>query len=129
MLAADGQSPARIGKIVKRSPHTVARHLEQPGVAEKVENEKEELAKLYRSQARRIVESINDKDIEKASLQQKSIASGVLLDKSLLLAGDMPTVNWVVLLDAVQAAKALEDKRAAEAMAAVRRRMAAEIKP
>ena len=41
VLAADGQSPTRIGKLVKRSPHTVQKHLEQPGVAEKVQDEKE----------------------------------------------------------------------------------------
>ena len=49
VLAADGQSLKRIGKLVKRSPHTVQKHLEQPEVQQRVENEKEELAKIYRA--------------------------------------------------------------------------------
>ena len=56
------------------------------------------LAKLYRSKARRIVESISEEDIAKASLQQKSISSGILLDKSLILAGDVPPIRIEILL-------------------------------
>ena len=110
VLAADGQSLKRIGKLVKRSPHTVQKHLEQPEVQQRVENEKEELAKIYRAQARRILDSINDKDIEKASLQQKSISSGVLLDKSLLLAGDVPPIRVEILLAAVSEIRAQRER-------------------
>ena len=110
VLAADGQSLKRIGKLVKRSPHTVQKHLEQPEVQQRVENEKEELAKIYLAQARRILDSINDKDIEKASLQQKSISSGVLLDKSLLLAGDAPPIRVEILLAAVSEIRAQRER-------------------
>jgi hypothetical protein len=110
VLAADGQSPTRIAKLVKRSPHTVQKHLEQPGVAEKVQDEKAVLAEKYRAQARRILDSINDKDIEKASLQQKSISSGVLLDKSLLLAGDVPPIRVEILLAAVSEIRAQRER-------------------
>ena len=87
-MAADGQSPARIAKQVRRSHHTVKRFLSEPETQRQVRDEKAVLAEIYRSKARRIVESISEEDIAKASLQQKSIASGVLLDKSLLLSGE-----------------------------------------
>jgi hypothetical protein len=74
----------------------------EPEIQRQVQDEKAVLAEIYRSKARRIVESIGEEDIAKASLQQKSISSGVLLDKSLLLSGDLPQVNLTVLLDAVQ---------------------------
>lgn len=109
-LAADGQSLRKIGQVVGRSPHTVALHLEQPGVAEKVQSEKAELAEMYRDKARAIVESISDTDIAKASLQQKSISSGVLLDKSLLLSGDLPTLDIGALWLAVEAVRDMRDK-------------------
>lgn len=74
----------------------------QPEIQRAVQDEKAVLAEIYRGKARRIVESIDDVDIGKASLQQKSISSGVLLDKSLLLAGDMPPIRVEILLNAVQ---------------------------
>ena len=110
-LAADGQSPARIAKQVGRSHHTVKRFLSEPETQRQVTDEKAVLAEIYRSKARRIVESISEEDIAKASLQQKAIASGVLLDKSLLLAGDMPPIRIEILLHAVQA---IRDMRAAQ---------------
>ena len=101
-LAAGGQSPARIARQVGRSHHTVKRFLSEPETQRQVTDEKAVLAEIYRSKARRIVESISEEDIAKASLQQKAISSGVLLDKSLLLAGDMPHIRIEILLEAVQ---------------------------
>ncbi len=77
--------------------------LAEPEIQRQVEDEKAALAEIYRGKARRIVESIGEEDIAKASLQQKSISSGVLLDKSLLLAGDVPPIRVEILLEAVSA--------------------------
>ena len=87
----------------------VSHVMAEPEVQRQVQDEKAVLAEIYRSKARRIVDSINDVDIEKASLQQKSISSGVLLDKSLLLSGDLPQVSVTVLLNLVQAARDMRD--------------------
>jgi hypothetical protein len=87
----------------------VTNMMEEPEIQEKIGDEKSVLAKLYRDKARRVVDSINDVDIQKASLQQKSISSGVLLDKSLLLSGDLPQVSVTVLLDLVTAARDMRD--------------------
>jgi hypothetical protein len=83
--------------------------MEEPEIQEKIGDEKSVLAKIYRDKARRVVDSICDLDIEKASLQQKSISSGMLLDKSLLLVGDLPQVSVTVLLNLVQAARDMRD--------------------
>jgi len=59
---------------------------------------KEELAKLFESAASRTLESITDKDIEKSTLQSKLIAAGIATEKSLLLKGQLPTLNFDVLI-------------------------------
>jgi hypothetical protein len=104
-LAASGMSQTKIAQTVGRSRGLVRNMMEEPEIQEKIGDEKSVMAKLYREKARRIVDSINDTDIEKASLQQKSISSGVLLDKSLLLSGDLPQVSVTVLLDLVRVAQ------------------------
>ena len=108
-LAASGMSKTKIAQTLGRSRGMVRNMMEEPEIQEKIGDEKSVLAKLYRDKARRIVDSINDVDIEKASLQQKSISSGVLLDKSLLLSGDLPQVSVTVLLNLVQAARDMRD--------------------
>lgn len=78
--------------------------LAEPEIQRAVKDEKAELAVIYRDKARTIVESISDTDIASASLQQKAVSSGILLDKSLLLSGDaFPIVNVQVLMQVVDA--------------------------
>ena len=108
-LAASGMSKTKIAQTLGRSRGMVTNMMEEPEIQEKIGDEKSVLAKLYRDKARRVVDSINDVDIQKASLQQKSISSGVLLDKSLLLSGDLPQVFVTVLLDLVTAARDMRD--------------------
>ena len=110
-LSAGGWSQNKIAKQVGRSRTAVKNALAEPEMKKAVIDEKQELAELYRSKARAVVTSISDGDISKASLQQKAISSGVLLDKSLLLTGE-PTginVNVLALLDVVEAIKARHD--------------------
>jgi ABC-type cobalamin/Fe3+-siderophores transport system ATPase subunit len=91
-LAADGTSTTKIAAALGRSRHMVKNTLAKPEIQQSIQQEKAELSKMYRETARRVVASISDTDIGKASLQQKAISSGVLLDKALLLAGE-PTSN------------------------------------
>ena len=108
-LAASGMSKTKIAQTLGRSRGMVTNMMEEPEIQEKIGDEKSVLAKLYRDKARRVVDSINDVDIQKASLQQKSSSSGVLLDKSLLLSGDLPQVSVTVQLDLVTAARDMRD--------------------
>lgn len=113
-LAAGGWSVNKISKHIGRSRHMVKNHLAKPEVKKTVQDEKAELATIYRDKARMVAVSIDAEDIDKASLQQKAISSGVLLDKSLLLSGD-PTINLNigVFVDAVEKIK-LRDKEEQE---------------
>ena len=69
-----------------------------------------ELAVMYRTKARAIFLSINNADIDKANLLQKAPAGAIMLDKSLLLAGEGPTLNVSILLDVVEAIKARQQQ-------------------
>jgi predicted transcriptional regulator len=106
-MSASGLSQSKIAQIIGRSRHMVKNALAEPEIQRAVKDEKAELAQLYREKARDIVSSISSADIEDASLQQKAVSSGILLDKSLLLTGDMPNINVQVLLDV---AHAIRDK-------------------
>ncbi len=77
--------------------------LAQPEIQRSIRDEKEELAQVYREKAREIVCSISREDIASASLQQKAVSTGILLDKSLLLSGDATSINVSVLMDVVDA--------------------------
>ncbi len=103
-LAAEGFTPRRIARTIGKSPHTVAKVLRNPVVIAEVKVTKAALAEKFKLQSERVLDSICDRDIAGASLQQKSVSSGILIDKSLLLSGD-PTVNLNidVLLDVAEA--------------------------
>jgi hypothetical protein len=108
-LCAYGWSTNRIALRLHRSRHTIKKYLESPDVKAEVRDEKAELAELCKEKARAIIVSIDDADIAKANLLQKATASAILLDKSLLLAGEAIGINVTVLLDAVQAIREKRD--------------------
>jgi len=93
--AAAGLSENRISQQIGRSRKLVHDVLQQPETQLAITDERAELAELYKEKARKIVDSISPEDIAKSSLQQKAVSSGILLDKSLLLAGE-PTQNLSV---------------------------------
>ncbi len=103
-MSAAGVSQNKIAKTIGRSRHMVKNTLAEPEIRRAVKDEKTELAAIYRDKARTIVESISCGDIENASLQQKAVSTGILLDKSLLLTGDATSnINVQVLLDVAHA--------------------------
>lgn len=59
----------------------------------------------------RIVGSITDEDLKKASLLQKSTAFGILEDKVRTIRGQASSYNVTALLDLVESAKAIRDGR------------------
>lgn len=58
----------------------------------------------------RILMSITNADIEKASLLQKATAFGIIHDKDQVLRGNATTIGVTVLMDAVEAVRAMRDK-------------------
>ena len=114
-MSAAGVSQNKIANTVGRSRHMVKNVLAEPEIQRAIKDEKAELAQLYREKARDIVMSISSEDIADASLQQKAIASGILLDKSLLLSGDATSnLNVQVLLGLVDTIRE-SDARASDA--------------
>ena len=80
--------------------------LAEPEIQSAVIYEKAELAELCRTKARDCVVAIDADKINKSSALQLATAGAVLIDKSLLLAGQPTSINVVALLDVVEAIKA-----------------------
>src|SRR5271157_307856 len=99
-LAAAGWSQNKIAKTIGRSRNAVKHYLEKPEAIAIVRDERQELVGIYREKARDCVVAIDDEKISKSSALQLATASGICLDKSLLLDGK-PTVNVAVLLQVV----------------------------
>src|SRR5271157_3957197 len=98
-LAAAGYSQNRISKTIGKGRNMVKRHLETPEAIAQVRDERTELVELYRQKARDCVAAIDDEKIAKSSALQLATASGICLDKSLLLSGQPTSINVVALMD------------------------------
>jgi hypothetical protein len=98
-LAAAGYSPNKISKTIGKSRHVVTRHLDKPEVIAAMRDERAELVEIYRNAARACVVAIDDEKIAKSSALQLATASGICLDKSLLLSGQPTSINVVALMD------------------------------
>ncbi len=83
-------------------------------------------AEIYDRIQHRMLGSITDDDIAKAPLLPRVTAAAILEDKARVIRGQATQINVTHLLDAVAMAKEIQAQRAAEAMEAVRRRMALE---
>jgi len=102
-LLASGLSFNAIGKDIGRDPKTVKATMQKPDMVEKVEEKKVELADMYETLSRRMVDSITDADITKINAYQRTVASGIATDKARLLRGQS-TINLAAIYS-----RALED--------------------
>ena len=103
ILSAQGLTPNTIGLEIGRDRKTVLAHLQKPGVPEQVQNIQDRLADKFEQMSERILDAVCDADLEKASLRDKAISSGVMLDKSRLLRGQA-TSHVAVMFAAIEAA-------------------------
>lgn len=110
--AADGQTVYRISKALNRSPHTIKAFLSKPETVKAVANEKAELADLYRAKAKTILEAIDEATILKAGLRDRAVSSGIFLDKSLVLSGELPSLDVHVLLELAAVVRGDRDRAA-----------------
>ena len=102
VLHAGGKSPNAIAKSLGRNRRTVAKFLDKPEVRQQVNIQREELAQMFDTVAHRVVSSVSDKDVERASLVQKLTSAGIAVDKASMLRGESPgPLNVHVLLEAV----------------------------
>jgi hypothetical protein len=86
-LAATGKTPYSIGKEIDRDIRTIQAALKSEEVQGMVVETQERLGLKYQAVAEKILDSITETDLEKASLQQKSISSATMLDKARLALG------------------------------------------
>ena len=103
MLAAQGLSNNAIALRIGRSPHTTKKELAKPETQVQVQNIQDRLADKFEQLSERILDAVCDADLEKASLQQKAISAGVMLDKSRLLRGQA-TSHVAVMFAAIERA-------------------------
>jgi hypothetical protein len=75
----------------------------------------------------RILRSITDEDIRKASLKDRMIAFGIAYDKARLENGQATSINMNVILDAVNAARELQAQRSREAVESRTARLACRV--
>ncbi len=104
ILAAQGKSQRAIARATGRDNKTVAHVLRDPTVIAMVDEGKERLARKYYQLAETILDNVTYEDLEKASLQQKAIASATMLDKARLIT-NQSTANIATLF-----AMAMEDE-------------------
>jgi phage-related minor tail protein len=96
-------TPKTSGLEIGRDRKTVLAHLQKPGNPEQVADIHSRLADKFEQMSERILDAVCDADLEKASLQQKAISAGVMLDKSRLLRGQA-TSHVAVMFAAIEAA-------------------------
>ena len=105
-LSASGWTWFKIGKYLKRSPHTIKKYLLQPDAAKETGDKRLALAEKYEVKAEKILDSISDKDMERAGLSQKALASGICLTKSAeLRTVGPPGINVSIIVNLIQALK------------------------
>ncbi len=86
-LAATGKTPYSIGKDIGRDIRTVQHALETGEVQAMVSEAQERLGLKFQALSERILDSVTDTDLEKASLQQKTISAATMMDKARLALG------------------------------------------
>lgn len=95
-MAAEGLTTNRIALELDRSFHTIQKHIDSPDIRQRI------AAKLKGS-VERVIDSISDNDITKASLAQKGVFIGIGIEKMNLLEGLATGLDVHVLVDAVEA--------------------------
>jgi hypothetical protein len=111
MLAAQGLTSNAIGLEIGRDRKTVLAHLQRPDAVVQVADIQERLASKFEELSERILDAVCDADLEKATLQQKAISAGVMLDKSRLIRGQSSINLAVIMATAVIEADRLSSAR------------------
>lgn len=74
-----------IAQDLNRSPHTIKKYVEQPDAKEEIRELKADLADMFEGLAHRLLNSITQADIEKLNAYQRTVGSGIAVDKMRLL--------------------------------------------
>jgi hypothetical protein len=100
---AVGCDPANVTRVLKRFLGKRISEAEHTAF-------KDNLPDILERSQHRILMSVSDQDIAKASLLQRATAFGILEDKKRNIRGQSTSVNVTVLLDAVNAIREMRSK-------------------
>jgi hypothetical protein len=113
ILSAQGLTNFAISKRLNRSHHTIKKEIVKPESQVQVADIQERLADKFEQLSERILDAVCDADLEKATLQQKAISAGVMLDKSRLIRGQSSMNFAVIMASAVIECERLSSARGA----------------
>jgi IS30 family transposase len=100
-LRASGLSYHAVAVQVNRDPKTVKKACLKPQAAQHIQEIKQELADMFENLSKRMLTSITDDDIQKITAYQRTLSSGIAVDKMRLLR-DKSTENVAVTVKAVK---------------------------
>lgn len=106
-LLATGLTPNAVAKKMGRDAKTIRALAAKPETALMVQDFTERFAGKLEATAEKVLDAVTTSDIEKASLKDKAIASGIFFDKARLARGQS-TSNVSVLFQVAEEAERLQ---------------------
>jgi len=103
---ATGLTANAVAKKMKRDPKTIRSLAAKPETQLQVQDFQSRLVAKLEAKAEEILDGITPEDVEKATLQQKCVSFGVLVDKQRLISGQS-TSNVSVLFQVTDAAEGI----------------------
>lgn len=88
ILKATGHTNHAIGKEIGRSLATVRSCVEEPSAKAEIGELKKNLADKFENLTERLLDSIDDSEVEKMSGYQRIVGAGISVDKTRLLRGE-----------------------------------------
>jgi hypothetical protein len=101
ILSAQGLTPNAIGLEIGRDRKTVLSHLQKPESQVQVFDIRERLGLKYLELAEKVINRVTDETIDKSSLQQIAVISGILFVKFRLATGQSTQNTAVIMASAI----------------------------
>ncbi len=99
VLSAAGFTDHAISKELNRSPKTITRALSKPETQREVKVIRLDLASKFEGLANELIDSITPEDIKKLSAYQRTLSSGIAVDKCRLLRNESTANIGVDLIE------------------------------
>lgn len=106
-LLASGMTPNAVGKVLGRDPKTIRSLAGKPETQIQVADFTERFAGKLEATAERILDSVTQADIEKASLKDRAVSLGIFHDKARAARGQSVGANVSILFQVSERAEEL----------------------
>lgn len=84
-LLASGKTYHAVAIAIGRDPKTVKKYATQPEAAKSIAALRGEFAEMFEGVAKRMIQSITDDDIRNLNAYQRTLSSGIAVDKARML--------------------------------------------